>query len=54
MGDQIWFAEKYPQGATDLFCLATFQLEPDKSVNGDSVYKTDYFQGSGKAIVEMA
>jgi AAA15 family ATPase/GTPase len=48
--DQIWFAEKDPQGATDLFCLAAFQLEPDDSVNGDSVYKTDYFQGRYGAI----
>jgi len=48
--DQIWFTEKNPQGATDLFCLAAFQLEGDDSVNGDSVYKTDYFQGRYGAI----
>jgi AAA15 family ATPase/GTPase len=46
--DQIWFAEKNQQGATDLFCLAAFQLEDDESV--DDVYKREYFQGRYGAI----
>jgi len=41
--DQIWFAEKDRHGATDLFCLAEFQLD-------DSAYKRDYFQGRYGAI----
>lgn len=46
--DQIWFAEKNQQGATDLFCLAAFKLENEESVN--DVYKREYFQGRYGAI----
>lgn len=43
--DQIWFTEKNPQGATDLYSLADFNI-PQETED----YKPDYFKGKYGAI----
>lgn len=49
--DQIWFAEKNRQGATDLYSLAEFKLPKDGSmVRNDATFENDYFRGRYGAI----
>ncbi len=52
--DQIWFAEKDQQQATDLYSLAEIKIShkdgTDKSVRKDARYETDYFKGKYGAI----
>lgn len=42
--DQIWFTEKNPYGATELYSLADFDL------NDDADFSRDYFQGRYNAV----
>jgi hypothetical protein len=42
--DQIWFTEKNPRGATDLYSLAEFKVRNDAS------YEKDYIQGRYGAV----
>ena len=48
--DQIWFAEKDPHGATDLYSLAEYKLPNDKKVRNDASYERDYLAGRYGAI----
>lgn len=43
--DQIWFTEKNPQGATDLYSLAEF-----KEVRNDAAFGKNYLQGKYGAV----
>jgi len=43
--DQIWFTEKNPQGATDLYSLAEF-----KDVRNDAAFGKNYLQGKYGAV----
>ena len=42
--DQIWFTEKNPYGATELYSLADFDLDDDAD------FSRDYFQGRYNAV----
>lgn len=46
--DQIWFAEKDQQQATDLYSLA--EIKTPKKVRKDASYEKDYFRGKYGAI----
>lgn len=52
--DQIWFAEKDQQQATDLYSLAEIKVArddgPDRKVRKDARYERDYFKGKYGAI----
>lgn len=47
--DQIWFTEKMPNGATDLYSLADFIVD-GKKVRNDASYSKDYILGKYGAI----
>lgn len=47
--DQIWFTEKMPHGATDLYSLADFEIDEKQSVDSTS-YSDDYLMGKYGAI----
>ena len=42
--DQVWFTEKNPYGATELYSLADFELDDDAD------FSRDYFQGRYNAV----
>ena len=48
--DQIWFAEKDEQGATNLYSLAQFRLENGELPRKDSSFESDYIRGKFGAI----
>ncbi len=48
--DQIWFTEKDPYGATDLYSLAEYKLPNNKKVRNDASYEKDYLEGRYGAI----
>ncbi|MFY7998052.1 MAG: AAA family ATPase [Candidatus Kapaibacteriota bacterium] len=47
--DQIWFTEKMPHGATDLYSLADFEVNEEQSAQSAS-YSNDYLLGKYGAI----
>ncbi|MCU0428108.1 MAG: ATP-binding protein, partial [Candidatus Kapabacteria bacterium] len=47
--DQIWFTEKMPHGATDLYSLADFEVNEQQSTQSAS-YSEDYLLGKYGAI----
>lgn len=47
--DQIWFTEKMPHGATDLYSLADFEVNEEQSAQSAS-YSEDYLLGKYGAI----
>jgi AAA15 family ATPase/GTPase len=47
--DQIWFAEKDRNGATDLYSLAEYKTETGK-IRNDASYEKDYLKGRYGAI----
>lgn len=52
--DQIWFAEKDQQQATDLYSLAEIKIAreegPDQKIRKDARYEKDYFKGKYGAV----
>lgn len=48
--DQIWFIEKTPYGASDLYSLAEYRLENDTKVRSDASYGKNYLKGRYGAI----
>jgi uncharacterized protein len=43
--DQLWFTEKRPTGATDLYSLVEYRTEADKKIRNDASFEKDYIQG---------
>ena len=48
--DQIWFAEKNPIGATDLYSLVEYKINKEISVRNDASFEKDYLIGKYGAI----
>jgi hypothetical protein len=48
--DQIWFVEKNRQGASQLYSLAEFKLENERSVRNDLSLERNYIQGRFGAV----
>lgn len=48
--DQIWFIEKNPYGASDLYSLVEYKLENDTKVRSDASYEKNYLKGRYGAI----
>lgn len=48
--DQVWFTEKDPYGATDLYSLAEYKLPNKQKVRNDASYEKDYLEGRYGAI----
>lgn len=52
--DQVWFAEKDPYGATDLYSLVEYKLDSDeKKVRKDASYGKDYLLGKYGGIPNL-
>ncbi len=43
--DQIWFAEKRHNGATDLYSLVEYRTDQEKKIRNDASFEKDYIQG---------
>ncbi len=48
--DQIWFIEKNPQGASELYSLAEFKLPKGQKVRNDASFQKNYLQGRYGAV----
>ncbi len=48
--DQIWFAEKSPEGASDLYSLVEYKINQANSVRNDASFSKDYLLGRYGAI----
>lgn len=48
--DQIWFIEKDPFGASDLYSLVEYKLDNDTKVRNDASYNKNYLKGKYGAI----
>ena len=48
--DQIWFMEKSPQEASDLYSLAEFKLPKGQKIRNDASFQKNYLQGRYGAI----
>lgn len=48
--DQIWFIEKNPFGASDLYSLVEYKLENDVKVRNDASFSKNYLNGRYGAI----
>lgn len=48
--DQIWFAEKSPEGISDLYSLVEYKINQANSVRNDASFSKDYLSGRYGAI----
>lgn len=48
--DQIWFIEKDPFGASDLYSLVEYKLDNDTKVRNDASYNKNYLKGKYGSI----
>ena len=48
--DQIWFAEKSSEGASDLYSLVEYKINQANSVRNDASFSKDYLLGRYGAI----
>lgn len=48
--DQIWFAEKSSEGASDLYSLVEYKIDQANSVRNDAFFSKDYLLGRYGAI----
>jgi AAA15 family ATPase/GTPase len=48
--DQIWFAEKSPEGVSDLYSLVEYKINQANSVRNDASFSKDYLLGRYGAI----